>query len=835
MANKRKKTKDNEIDEIESSTLIWMIISVVLVVLFIFSLNKTGVVGILFNNIFSYIFSNLYFVPIISIFLYGIYVIFVRKNHTIRFTIILGIFLLNFALMMLMAIRQNELNNFDDLTNYFYSGFDNLNSSTFNFGGGLIGNFLYVLFKSMFDRIGSIIIDVVLFILSIGIIIPKSFYTNTYTNLKESYEANKEERERQKELALQEKDNYIYEEDNIELEEDNKEVEPKKSFFSRLFEIEEEPLEDEEEVILERKAKEDIFIDTPEEIIEDMKPNDDEESDDHYYTDSPFFINYVEKPTPVSKNENFIDVDTNIHEEIYDEAIDEVETKEVETNEEPKVHRVNTHKVRRKNHSYKYPGADILEEPSTSNLEKNRVAAKRREESLKEVLNAFDIAVDVKNTHIGPTVTKYEIEVKDKSVKVDRINNISNNIKMALAVKDIRVEAPIPGRSYVGIEIPNEIATTVKMIEMVKKQEFSRNSPTLTFALGKDLLNQNVYCDLAKMPHMLIAGATGSGKSVCINTIICSFLFRCNPDEVKLILIDPKKVEFTPYHDIPHLLWPVITDTQMACNALLKATVIMEERYDTFSDAGVRNITTYNDYVEEHNANLKSGEEKLEKMPYIVIIIDELADLMMMAKKEVQSSIQRITQLARACGIHLIVATQRPSVDVITGIIKSNIPSRISFAVTSATDSRTILDRAGAERLLGYGDMLYLPQGDPAPTRVQGCFISDKEIREITNYVKSQADPAYDDTYYELLNNQNGVGLSSTGGGNNNESDALYEEVVEYVVDVQKASTSLLQRRFGIGYNRAARLIDTLEDNGIIGPAQGSKPRAVYKKKEIDE
>ncbi|MBR3251811.1 MAG: DNA translocase FtsK, partial [Erysipelotrichaceae bacterium] len=415
-----------------------------------------------------------------------------------------------------------------------------------------------------------------------------------------------------------------------------------------------------------------------------------------------------------------------------------------------------------------------------------------------------------------------------------KIMNSSDNIKMELAAKDIRIEAPIPGRSAVGIEIPNVEPVPVRMLDLIRNVPQEKRKLSLLFCLGKDLMGKPVYCDLAKMPHLLIAGATGSGKSVCINSIITSFLLRTNPDDVKLVLVDPKKVEFTPYKDIPHLLWPIIDDPVMASNMLKKVVVIMEERYDAFATVGVRNIDGFNSYVSEYNDNLQSGEEPMNRMPYMVVIIDELADLMAIAGKDVELSIQRITQLARASGIHLIVATQRPSTDVITGLIKSNIPSRISFAVASSIDSRTILDQTGAERLLGNGDMLYYPQGETAPIRMQGVYVTDKEINKITSYVKSQAKPDYEDSYYEFLTNMNGTTVMSANSVNADSMDSLYDDVVEFVRGQQKASTSLLQRRFGIGYNRAARLIDTLEDRGIIGPANGSKPREVYLKEEDD-
>lgn len=346
----------------------------------------------------------------------------------------------------------------------------------------------------------------------------------------------------------------------------------------------------------------------------------------------------------------------------------------------------------------------------------------------------------------------------------------------------------------------------------------------LLFCLGKDLMGNNVYGELNRMPHLLIAGATGSGKSVCVNAIISSILMRTKPDEVKLVLIDPKKVEFTPYNDVPHLLSPVITDGDLANKALKVIVEMMDRRYDLFGELGVRNITAYNEYVKNHE------NDHLKVLPRIVIIIDELADLMLVAAKEVEASIQRITQLARAAGIHLIVATQRPSVDVITGVIKANIPSRIAFAVSQAVDSRTILDQAGAERLLGNGDMLYLPNGETSPRRIQGVFIKDEEVNNICAFVKSQARPKYDDAFIQLKDLQN-----QGNEAGNVTADPLYEEVKRFVIASRKASTSLIQRKFSVGYSRAARLMDVLEANGIIGPARGSKPREILVQNTLED
>ena len=471
---------------------------------------------------------------------------------------------------------------------------------------------------------------------------------------------------------------------------------------------------------------------------------------------------------------------------------------------------------------YRLPGLNLLNLNGKGNVSSNnKKAAAEAGQKLLQILEEFGVKATLIETHIGPSVTKFELK-PDLGVKVSKISNLQNDIKMALAAKDIRIEAPIPSKSAVGIEIPNVDKTLVGLRDLLRSVPSKYENSKLLFVLGKDLLGQPVYGELNKMPHLLIAGATGSGKSVCVNSIIVSILMRAKPDEVKLLLIDPKKVEFTSYQNIPHLLGPIINDGDEA-NAALKVIVEeMDKRYDLFSKAGVRNIAGYNEKVEKY------PEEGHSKLPWIVVIIDELADLMLVAAKEVESSIQRITQLARAAGIHLVVATQRPSVDVITGLIKSNIPSRIAFAVSSAVDSRTILDQQGAEKLLGMGDMLYIPQGENSPIRVQGVYVSDEEVNNVTEFVSKQGHPKFDDAFIRLQMVQDSA--QAVGFENN---DVLYEEAKQFVIQTQKASTSLIQRKFSIGYQRAARLIDMMEENGIVGPSRGSKPREVYIKNNV--
>ena len=788
-----------------------------------FSITKTGPVGLFINNLLSYLFGNLYLVLLISLFVCAFINVFLTKKVKFNVWFYIGIGVLNVAVMLLSTVLfYGKVNEFPfTIVSTAFSYIKLLFTADVIFGGGLIGTLLMYFCMSTFDYAGTITILVLLFLIAAILLIPLGVYKvfingakdasiNTIHGVKDRVNDMNERRQIKNEL------------NRLELE--------RRTKLANRQRIEEEQRRASLQRDIHNIFNENLSIPTmekEEEKIEDVKNTSDFSKT--YFLDDDIKVEQtsldvgglesggsnlgLESGGLESKVEDSTKVKTDIElEPVLND--DEVEP----------VH---------KNKVYHLPPMSLLTNIASSkasNINKN--SAEVKGQKLIEILSNFGIQARLTNTFIGPSVTKFEI-VPDENIKVNKISGISDNIKMGLAAKDIRIEAPIPGRSAVGVEIPNAENVMVRMSELTKSEKFKDKSKQLLFTLGKDLMGEPVYCELNKMPHLLVAGATGSGKSVCMNTIIISYLLRSDPKDLKIVLIDPKKVEFTPYHDIPHLLWPVITDSDMASMMLKKAVVIMEERYDAFADAGVRDIKSFNDLVIKHNASVDDGESKMEKMPYIVIIIDELADLMMTAKKEVEASIQRLTQLSRACGIHMIVATQRPSTDVITGLIKSNIPSRISFAVSSSIDSRTILDQTGAEKLLGHGDMLYLPQGESGPIRVQGCFVTDDEIKRITDYCKKQGGPDYDDTYFEIKRNLEGESFSYSSESNNpREKDALYDEVVEYVTQAQKASTSLLQRRFGIGYNRSARIIDELEKNGIIGPSNGSKPREVYKKKD---
>jgi len=466
------------------------------------------------------------------------------------------------------------------------------------------------------------------------------------------------------------------------------------------------------------------------------------------------------------------------------------------------------------NEDYQLPSINLLDSPAHSDQSGELNAIQANAKKLEQTFLSFGVKAKVTQVHLGPAVTKYEV-LPDVGVKVSRIVSLHDDLALALAARDIRIEAPIPGKSAVGIEVPNKEVAIVSLREVLESEENDKPNLKLLIGFGRDVTGQAVLAELNKMPHLLVAGSTGSGKSVCINGIITSIMMRAKPHEVKMMMIDPKMVELNMYNGIPHLLAPVVTDPRKASQALKKIVSEMERRYELFSHTGTRNMAGYNDHIDKWN---EENDEKHPKLPFIVVIVDELADLMMVASSDVEDSITRLAQMARAAGIHLIIATQRPSVDVITGIIKANIPSRIAFAVSSAIDSRTILDMGGAEKLLGRGDMLFLPAGSSKPVRVQGAFLSDAEVERIVDFVIEQQKANYQD---EMIPDEVDESVEQL------DRDELYDDVVQLITEMQTASVSLLQRRFRIGYSRAARIIDQLELGGVVGPYEGSKPRQV--------
>ena len=470
---------------------------------------------------------------------------------------------------------------------------------------------------------------------------------------------------------------------------------------------------------------------------------------------------------------------------------------------------------------YEFPPLDLLDQGKGSSNQQTAASLKQTALKLQQTFESFGVGVQVTNVSCGPAVTRYELQ-PDQGVKVSRIVSLSDDIKLNLAVADIRIEAPIPGKAAVGIEVPNTHKEMVHLRDLLESDKCKQAKSKLAFAVGKDIGGQTVVADIEKMPHLLIAGATGSGKSVCINTIIMSILYRADPNEVKMIMIDPKVVELNVYNGLPHLLIPVVTDPKKAAGSLNWAVNTMMERYNKFAEIGAKDLKSYNARVE----NLPYESEQHKKMPQIIIIIDELADLMMVAQSEVEDAICRLAQLARAAGIHLVIATQRPSVNVITGLIKANVPSRIAFSVSSGVDSRTILDMNGAEKLLGNGDMLFYPQGMQKPVRVQGAFVSENEIARVTDFIKAHltSQPVYSETIKKSIET---AAISSPSGSSNSDKDVYFEEAGRFIIEKDKASIGMLQRVYKIGFNRAARIMDQLCEAGVVGPEIGTKPRQI--------
>ena len=505
----------------------------------------------------------------------------------------------------------------------------------------------------------------------------------------------------------------------------------------------------------------------------------------------------------------------------------EKEAKE-EENDIPINHNLEEKETNVVNKNYRLPPLGILKTVKNVNNKDNELYAKEAIQKLEETLKVFEITGKVVQVNIGPSVTQYELELKT-GTKVSKLLSIQKEIALALAAKDVRIQAPIPGKNTIGIELPNKVNSSVSFKEVLSCIPPVDEKNVLAVGLGKDIMGKVRWMEINSTPHLLVAGATGSGKSVCMNCIIASILMRARPDQVKLVMVDPKKVELSMYNGIPHLLAPVVTDPKKASIALKNIVAEMERRYDILEHTKNKNIKGYNEFCETH--------PEYQKMPYIVVIIDELADLMLVAAKEVEDSIMRITQMARAAGIHLIVATQRPSTDVITGVVKANIPSRISFAVSSSIDSRTILDMTGAEKLLGKGDMLFKPMGENVPQRIQGAFVSEEELQKLVDYTISQQKAIYDESLTVEKSGPSTSDINDNYSSEDEYDDPLYNEIVEFAINTGKISASLIQRKYRLGYNRAARIIDLLEERGIIGPPNGSKPREVLQKKEnnIDE
>ena len=846
-----RKTKAQIRKERQTEIAEWIAIPILLG-LMVLGLLRSGIVGAFLFDLERYLFGSFFYVYMIAVVILIGYNKFARRTGKDEKSPIPVALLIIAAMLLCTWFEKPEQTGLSIVEPYLRnitSFFGNAEPSA-DLSGGILGAILYGICETLFGRTGVIVVFIVVVMISSFLLISLDVYKNAAKSVYDFLELPQKEevvveevkepanlwtmidehreKKRQK-LGEIRVDEEAVEKDHTDLliQEENREkpVLQNEPYMSKLVNITADDTKEEIPVVhIPGKTVSDnhsVFIN-----VDDL--NDPyEQMEDHAdivmpVQNEPFVDDLADtQPLPVVeiKEEAVIPEQTAVEKE-------EVSEKPAEKPKEKKESLVGMKKM---NADYRVPTPRVIHSlldplPAHNSNASNVQAAKQRGAQLISILSNFDINAQLLDIHIGPSVTQFEIR-PDATVKVSRILSLTDNIKMALAVRDVRIEAPIPGRNAVGIEVPNEHSTPVKMRELIETTSEADKKQPLLFYIGKNLLGQTVTCRLNKMPHLLIAGATGSGKSVCMNSIITSLLLRTHPDDVKMLLVDPKKVEFTPYQKIPHLIGPVINDPNQANSALKAIVQIMDERYNIFAAAGVRNIEVFNEKILAQNGRPnQDGSPCPKKMPYIVVIIDELADLMAVAGKDVEQSIQRITQLARAAGIHLIVATQRPSVDVITGIIKANIPSRIAFAVSSGTDSRTILDHVGAERLLGNGDLLYMPIGQSGSERVQGVFVTDEEVQRITEWCSSRGTPEYNDKFILLEGVENG----DFAGGIGITDDPMFDQVKEYVIEAQKASTSLLQRRFGIGYNRAARMIDALEETGVIGPAQGSRPREVF-------
>ena len=760
-----------------------MVLRIIGILFLAFSASRLGIFGVTSYNIFRLLFGSLAYLLIVGAFVYFLFPNQIRNREgTISgFWLIVAGLLLEFHAYFDWNFKGNDLFNqtlklaLRDLSSFKVSEF---------FGGGLVGNLLYLPVSFLFSNVGTFFIGFLLIAFGIFFMSPWSVY-DVADGLVVFRDKFSERQEKRAELRAQ------------------KRVEREEKRQQELARLEEERLRIENEVEVTDEStspQRKIDLET-EEILEEKEIEEPVQVPifseyDHLEPEDEFPVMLAQDELPVMEDQQ----------ELADE---EVEDTDIQIDFKPK-----------QRLAYKLPTIDLFAPIKVKGQTNEKRIVRQNIKVLEDTFASFGIKVVVERAEIGPSVTRYELKPA-VGVRVSRISNLADDLALALAAKDVRIEAPIPGKSLVGIEVPN---TEVAMVPFRELWEQSMTDPAklLEIPLGKAVNGTVRSFDLTRMPHLLVAGSTGSGKSVAVNGIISSILMKASPDQVKFMMIDPKMVELSVYNDIPHLLIPVVTNPRKAARALQKVVDEMEKRYELFSQVGVRNLEGYNAKVEEFNSR---SDEKQIPLPLIVVIVDELADLMMVASKEVEDAIIRLGQKARAAGIHMILATQRPSVDVISGLIKANVPSRVAFAVASGTDSRTILGENGAEKLLGRGDMLFHPIGESAPMRLQGSFISDDDVERIVQFVKEQADAEYDDTFDPGEVSDSDTDYGANGGSN--EGDPLFNEARALVIETQKASASMIQRRLSVGFNRATRLMEELEAAGVIGPAEGTKPRKV--------
>lgn len=791
----KKKTSRSKNSQNSNPLLSIEALAVFLIVYCLLAIFQLGFLGKFFANVIRFFIGDLFVFGGVCGILAGFGMLFRGRMPKIiwRWTVAAvcsSIALLLFvSVMTYSSFTSSGSPLFQEMMNRFMVDFTS-NTISQNLGGGLIGTLLYAGTYFLVSQWGTYLLVFLLLVCSALLIFDihlsdvMNFVRTHVSNLSQKIAEKKAEKEA-KQKALEEEDLYtpnpeMHTGDSLPVEEPVKEERKEYSLLNRMKNAFFDDYEDES------------MVDTEQELYE------------------PVYSEPVVSPNPVSPVTPVVSTPSPIASKPQENTIQE----EAEFEDDGEDIGDLAMGGEENDEDYQLPPVTLLNPVQQSDQSNERTIVERNMRILERTFASFGVDAKVMpNPMLGPAVTKYEVQPAI-GVKVSKIVNLSDDIALALAAKDIRIEAPIPGKPYVGIEVPNSQTSFVSFSDVI--QSAIQSPKPLDVPLGRDISGNVRLCDITKMPHMLIAGSTGSGKSVCINGIITSILMKTKPHEVKLMMIDPKMVELNVYNGIPHLLTPVVTNPRKAAQALQKVVAEMEKRYELFASMGMRNIDGYNAHVEQYNR--ETGENN-PTLPYIVVIVDELADLMMVASNEVEDAIIRLAQMARAAGIHMILATQRPSVDVITGIIKANVPSRIAFAVSSGTDSRTIIDANGAEKLLGRGDMLYMPMGENKPIRVQGAFLTDEEVERIVDFVKNQQEVEYDEA---MMPSEN-----TTAAGGSEPEDELFYEVIELLKEQETISTSYLQRRFRIGFNRAARMIDDLEARGYVGPADGSKGRKV--------
>ena len=793
--------------------ILWVILAIS-ILLFISNFGIGGAIGNAVSSFFFGVFGLIAYVFPIVLVIGTFFAASNKGNRIATVKIVATVFFVLFLCMFIEVLRcGSEVAGAVGAYQY---------CSVHKIGGGFLGGLLAGIFFPNFGLVGSYVIDVVAMIICLVLITERSALKGVQKGSRKVYESAKESNERHRELAEQRRE-------ERELRRMDRKVEGV-AFDTRVLPDKKTDSRNSDEVS-------EINIDkllnqsnTPlPEIKEEKHVTLTAEGSEPYVAPSAFSEEAFEAKS-VMTDTSLFHTEPAYQENVSTEISYRENTKknakltEDEIQSDVSLIEEEIHLEAQKERKYVFPPVPLLKPPSNKQGD-SKQHLQETAQKLQQTLKNFGVNVTITNISCGPSVTRYEIQ-PEMGVKVSKIVNLADDIKLNLAAADIRIEAPIPGKAAVGIEVPNKETLMVSFRELVDSPEFKNHKSNISFCVGKDIGGNVTVADIAKMPHLLIAGATGSGKSVCINTIIMSILYKADPKDVKLIMVDPKVVELSVYNGIPHLLIPVVTDPKKAAGALHWAVGEMTDRYQKFAEANVRDLKGYNAKIDE----LPDGEDKPEKLPQIVIIVDELADLMMVAPGDVEESICRLAQLARACGIHLIIATQRPSVNVITGLIKANMPSRIAFAVTSGIDSRTILDMNGAEKLLGKGDMLFNPQGVPKPLRVQGAFVSDKEVSDVVAYIKDEnGQVSYNSSVEEQMNSieSGNTTVSIDSGQTGDGRDPYFADAAKLLIDKEKGSIGMLQRYFKVGFNRAARIMDQLEEAGIVGPEEGTKPRKV--------